>query len=65
MFIYYEDGKTDKITMRKAYRMYCIMVDVEQKAQGTNFISWLYEMERMQILREYPKVCVNLQTDVR
>lgn len=50
MFIYYEDGKTDKITMRKEYRMYCIMVDVEQKAQGTNFISWLYEMKRMQIL---------------
>lgn len=52
MFIYYEDGKTDKITMRKAYRMYCVMVDAEQKAQGTNFISWLYEMERMQILNK-------------
>lgn len=50
MFIYYEDGKTDKIMMRKAYRMYYVMVDAEQKAQGTNFISWLYEMERMQIL---------------
>ena len=50
MFIYYEDGRADKITMRKVYRMYCIMVDAEQKAQGTNFISWLYEMERMQIL---------------
>ena len=50
MFKYYEDGNTKKIPFRKAYRMFTILVDENQKAQGTTFTSWLAEMEHMQIL---------------
>ena len=50
MFIYFEDGKPKKYTIKKVYRMFCCMVDDEQKKQGTTFSSWLYEMEHMQIL---------------
>ena len=50
MFKYYEDGTDKKITFRKAYRMFTVMVDDEQKEQGTTFPSWLSEMEKMQIL---------------
>ena len=50
MFKYYEDGTNKKITFRKAYRMFTVMVNDEQKAQGTTFSSWLSEMEKMQIL---------------
>lgn len=49
-FLYYEDGYKKTIPMRKAYRMFCINVDDEQKAEGTTFTSWLAEMEHMQIL---------------
>ena len=47
---YCEEGKSVLATMRKVYRMYETKVDEEQKAAGTDFRSWLDEMERMQIL---------------
>ena len=50
MFKYYEDGMDKTITFRKAYRMFAVMVDNDQKAQGTTFTSWLSEMEHLQIL---------------
>ena len=50
MFKYYEDGTDKTITFRKAYRMFTVMVDDNQKAQGTTFTSWLSEMEKLQIL---------------
>ena len=50
MFRYYEDGTDKTITFRKAYRMFAVMVDNDQKAQGTTFSSWLSEMEKLQIL---------------
>ena len=50
MFKYYEDGTDKAITFSKAYRMFTVMVDDEQKEQGTTFASWLSEMEKMQIL---------------
>ena len=49
MFKYYENGYEQKISFRKAYRMFTL-VDADQKAQGTTFTSWLAEMEHMQIL---------------
>ena len=50
MFKYYENGTDKTITFRKAYRMFTVMVDDNQKAQGTTFESWLSEMEKLQIL---------------
>ena len=50
MFIYYEEGKMQKISMRKAYRLFCTLVSEDQKQQGTTFSTWLEEMQRMQIL---------------
>lgn len=50
MFAYYEDGKPKRYSMRKMFRFFCKQVGKEQKDQGTNFISWLSEMEKMQIL---------------
>ena len=50
MFKYYEDGTDKIITFRKSYRMFTVMVDDNQKAQGTTFTSWLSEMEKLQIL---------------
>lgn len=50
MFMYYEEGKTQKISMQKAYRLFCTSVSIEQKRQGTTFITWLNEMRHMQIL---------------
>ena len=50
MFKYYEDGTDKTITFRKVYRMFTVMVDDNQKAQGTTFTSWLSEMEKLQIL---------------
>lgn len=47
---YYEEGKLVLATMRKVYRMYTTKVDEEQKVAGTDFRSWLDEMEKMQIL---------------
>ena len=49
MFKYYEDGHEKKVTFRKAYRMFTVMVDNDQKEQGTTFTSWLSEMEKLQI----------------
>ena len=49
MFKYYEDGHEKKVTFRKAFRMFTVMVDDNQKEQGTTFTSWLSEMEKMQI----------------
>ena len=48
-FLYYEDGREKHVTMRKAYRQFCTMVDVSQKEQGTTFHSWLDEMIAMNI----------------
>ena len=50
MFAYYEDGKPKRYSMRKVYRFFCKKAGKEQKDQGTDFISWLSEMEKMQIL---------------
>lgn len=50
MFNYYENGKIETLSARKVYRLYTIAVDDERKANGTTFNSWLYEMEKMQIL---------------
>lgn len=49
-FLYYEDGKIEKLSMRDVYRMYDTSIDQHQKNQGTTFQSWLAEMEKMQIL---------------
>ena len=58
MFAYYEDGKPKRYSMRKVYRFFCKQVGKEQKDQGTNFTSWLSEMEKMQILiREENEKC--------
>ena len=50
MFVYYEDGKPKLYSMRKAFRFFCKQVGKDQKDQGTDFFSWLSEMEKMQIL---------------
>lgn len=52
MFRYYEseDGKIRRFSFRKIYRMFVTLVDNEQKEQGTDFVSWLEEMEKNQIL---------------
>lgn len=50
MFAYYEDGKLKRYSMRKAFRFFCKQVGKDQKDQGTDFFSWLSEMEKMQIL---------------
>lgn len=47
--IYYENGNPQRITMRKAYRIWVTMVDDEQKEAGTTFILWLAEMVKMGI----------------
>ncbi len=50
-FKYYEDeGRVKTFTMKKIYRMFCVMIDEEQKKEGTTFLNWLSEMEKMQIL---------------
>lgn len=46
----YEEGKQKVFTFRKIYRIFLNVVNEEQKRQGTSFISWLSEMEHMQIL---------------
>lgn len=50
-FKYYEDeGKTKIFPYKKVYRMFQIIVDNNQRKEGTTFTSWLSEMEKMQIL---------------
>lgn len=49
---YYEGGFRQIFSIRKLYRCYCINVDAEQKAMGTDFKSWLTEMLGMGILTE-------------
>ena len=56
MFNYYENGKIETLSARKVYRLYTIAVDDEQKANGTTFYSWLYEMEKMQILNRMQSI---------
>lgn len=48
-FWYYEEGEPQRVSMRKAYRMFRTKVSTEQKSQGTTFEMWLQEMLRMQI----------------
>lgn len=48
-FLYYEDGRKKRVTMRDAYRQYMTMVDSNQKEQGTTFQSWLAKMIAMNI----------------
>lgn len=50
IFRYYENGKVKRFSFSKLYRMFTVLVDDDQKTQGTDFISWLQEMEHMQIL---------------
>lgn len=50
MFIYYEEGRKKVFSMRKLFRIFNNQVGEEQKIQGTDFLSWLSEMEKMQIL---------------
>lgn len=49
-FAYYEDGNTKIYTMQELQCLFCALVGQDQKSNGTTFDSWLYEMERMQIL---------------
>ena len=48
-FCYYENGRPERISMRKAYRMFQTEVSEEQKNQGTTFSTWFFEMIKMQI----------------
>ena len=48
-FCYYENGRPERISMRKAYRMFQTKVSEEQKNQGTTISTWLFEMVKMQI----------------
>lgn len=48
-FWYYEEGKPQRVSMRKAFRMFRTVVSTEQKERGTTFEMWLQEMLRMQI----------------
>lgn len=50
MFKYYEDGREKNFSFRKIYRLFQISVELDQKKQGTDFLTWLSEMEHMQIL---------------
>lgn len=50
MYLYFENGYKQKISMRKAYRLFSTIVDDNQKSQGTTFTTWMKEMERMEIL---------------
>ena len=50
MFGYYENGKRERLTMRKVYRLYCVVVDAAEKAMGTDFTAWLMDMQRMGLL---------------
>ena len=50
MFGYYENGKKERLTMRKVYRLYCVVVDDDEKAMGTNFTAWLMYMQRLGLL---------------
>lgn len=50
MFGYYENGKKERLTMRKVYRLYCVVVDADEKAMGTDFIAWLMDMQRLGLL---------------
>ena len=50
MFGYYENGKKEQLTMRKVYRLYCVVVDANEKAMGTDFTAWLMDMQRMGLL---------------
>lgn len=45
-YMYYEEGRPQRISMRKAYRLYLTQVDQEQKRAGTTFDAWLYDMQR-------------------
>ena len=52
VFYCYENGRKERITMRKVYRQFTTIVDEEQKEQGTTFTSWLSEMISNQIFVE-------------
>lgn len=45
-FMYYEEGRPQRISMRKAHKLYLTQVDQEQKRAGTTFDAWLYDMQR-------------------
>lgn len=49
-FAYYEDVNSMIFTMPEVNRLYCALVGQDQKNNGTNFDTWLAEMEHMQIL---------------
>lgn len=49
-FAYYEDGNTKIFSMQEVRHLYRALVGQDQKDNGTTFSSWLYEMEKMQIL---------------
>ena len=51
-FAYYEDGKKQLLSIRDTYRMFRIMVNDEQKFQGTTYQSWMDEMQKFQILNK-------------
>ena len=50
MYMYYENGHPQRMSMRKLYRFFKTQFDEEQKQMGTTFSTWLAEMEKMQIL---------------
>lgn len=48
---YYENGKKEKFTLKELVEYFDGDIALEeQKKQGTDFYSWLREMEHMQIL---------------
>lgn len=49
-FIYYEEGSVRFFTFAEVAQLYIAVVDSEQKYNGTTFLSWLFEMEKLQIL---------------
>lgn len=39
IFTYYEEKKARKVSMRKAYRLFCTLISEDRKQQGTTFVT--------------------------
>lgn len=52
MYLYYENGTKEKLSLSEVKKLFETTVDNEQKEQGTTFETWLDEMEKMQILNK-------------
>lgn len=49
-FTYYENGFEEIFTIPDLMQIFNTCIDASQKTQGTTFDSWLYDMERMNLL---------------